>query len=412
MLEKTTLTECLDKCPGLAGHIARYINDAAETHQPGIALSTAIAFVGALRSDRIICEQGIAPSIYTCAIAPSGVGKSRSQQVISDLCSQCNLTHLLMGRPASDSGILKRLQEFPRQFLIWDEFGLALSEMSKSSASYRVAIIAMMMDLFSAAGRVHIGRQYANQARIDVQKPYLSICAASTPSRFYGALTKDFIDDGFLSRLLVFESEVSIEFKDPSVLPFPEKLIEQIKRIDQGIPLQSGGDLSMIIDKEKIVLEFEDEQDHEILKKNAQRKIMKATSEVSRIFWSRGYEQAMKLCMIFSDEFGFCSSRTTVFVWELIELLIESIIERCTKDIYDTQSDKLQEKRMRKFIDLIAPGETVSLSEMTKKAFNLGFHKKEKLAKLEDVLENGIWTQIIKTSEDSFRKTTLYSRVK
>ena len=216
---KTTernLSWYLGKCPGVVGEIARYIDSRLETHLPGVSLGTAISFVAALKSDKIQSQSGLISNIYTLCLAPPGTGKTTAQRVITEICAACEITPLLMGQPGSDSGLLKRLQKHPRQLLLWDEFGLALAEISKSSSSYRVAIIKVVMDLFSAANSIYIGKELKGEERVDLHRPQLSIGAASTPDMFFDTLTEYFINRGFVPRLLVFEESRNFIFKEPA----------------------------------------------------------------------------------------------------------------------------------------------------------------------------------------------------
>lgn len=401
------LSDFLNNAPELCGDIARYVNSVLETDQPGISLATAISFVGALRSKRIRSPQGIAPSIYTCAIASTGIGKTRAQHVITDICTKADITSLLMGRPASDAGILKRLQTSPRQYLIWDEFGLALSEMSKSSSSYRVAILSCIMDLYSSAGRHHIGKEYAEKSRIDIASPFLSISAVSTPNRFYDALTQDFIEDGFLSRWLVFEGQASILFKEPSKEPIPNSILEKVIQINKGRERTEGGELQKILSPDDPMLRFESKYAVDGAKAHAQQRMINASSETERAFWSRSFENFIKLCMIFSDQDNYISDRYAIFCWDLVDFLVTRIIERCKVDI---QAGSLQEKRHKKFVNLISVGSTLTQAELTKRALNHGFDKDERKRRIEDLIENEIWIQSVRKNSDTNRQITEYTR--
>lgn len=400
----------LDTSPSLCGEIARYINSRQETDQPGIALASAISFMGALKSARIKSPHGIAPSIYTCAIAPSGIGKTKAQQAIVDICTACNLTSFLMGKPASDSALLNSLGRSSRQFLIWDEFGLALSEMSQSKSSYRVAILSVLMDLFSAAGRPYIGKEYADKDRVNIQAPYLSLMVASTPNRFYDALSRDMIEDGFLSRWLVFEGERSLNFKTPGPSEVPIEITQRVSFINEGKELKEGPALKRALQVEQVPLVFSDPSYVEVIRGIARDKLILANSELESVFWSRSFEHTMKLCMIFSDLQCKCDTRTVLYCWQLVEFLVTNLINRCNVDIHDTHGDRTKSKRHKKFISLIGPGECISRAELTKKALNWGFDKDERKKRIEDLIENEIWFESTQTNPSTHRTSIYYSR--
>lgn len=405
---KHTMQWYLQKCPGVTGQVARHINSTLKTEQPGIALATAIAFVGAIRSERIRSFDGISTNIYTCAIAPSGVGKSRATQCIADICEQSELGYLLMGRPGSDAGILKRLQKTNRQLLIWDEFGLAFSEMSQSKSSYRVAIISTIMDLYSSAGRVCLGKELKGEERVDVHRPFLSVCAASTPGRFYQALSKEFIEDGFLGRFMVFDTNDAISFKRPSFDKIPLQLIEEIQALNMGDPRMAGGDLEKLLRPECHALTM-DETILSVIENLSETRITESRSEIERIFWSRSYENTIKLCMIFADNNGECSDVNAMFGWSLVAHLIEHLLERCTTDLHDTRNDKIQVDRTRKFEQIIKPGEEITQAQLAQRCQKLGLGRQERLARTSELVESEIWgMQERYISESSQRPTKFY----
>lgn len=381
-----------------------------KTDQPGIALATAISFIGTIRSDRIKSFSGISTNIYTCAIAPSGVGKSQATQCIADICEKADLNYLLMGRPGSDAGMLKRLQKQNRQLLIWDEFGLAFAEMSQSKNSYRVAIISTIMDLYSSAGRTCLGKELKGEERTDVYRPFLSACVASTPNRFYAALNKEFIEDGFLGRFLVFDTTNTIDFKKESTEPISQDLIESIQALNFGVPRTSGGNLEMLMRPECLPLSMDDTT-YDVIEGLSQSKIKSSKSEIERIFWSRSFENAIKLCMIFSDDDGSCSDTVALFAWSLTAHLIEQLLDRCTADLHDTQYDKIQVDKVRKFERIIGAGEELTQAQLTIKCSNLGISRQERLSRTQELLEAEVWEcQERYLTEDSQRPTTFYRR--
>lgn len=401
------LKDFLDWCPGVTGDIARYINSNLECDQPGIALATAIAFMSSVRAGRIQYGSIVSPTLYTCTVASSGSGKSRAQQIISEICLECGLKTLLMGRPASDAGILFRLQRAPRQFLIWDEFGLALEEMSKSSNSYRVSIISTIMDLYSASGRLHIGKEYVDKDRVDIESPYLSICAASTPGKFFNILTKDFIENGFLNRWLVFESPESDDYRDPIISDIPQNIIRDILAMDNGEPDNSGGALGGYIYKKRIEMIL-DPDTADIMKESRWDMLRQSKTDAHKTLWMRAKENAIKLCMTLSDVDGSCSDKTASYAWRLIKHLTNHIITRSDESIIN-KSQKASADRSKQFQELISKDEVLTQSQLTKRASNLGFSKREREERTDDMLESEQWVSESRTLPRSKKKTTYYA---
>jgi hypothetical protein len=412
MSEKRNLSWYLAKCPGVVGEIARYIDSRLETHLPGVSLGTAISFVAALKSDKIQSSSGLIPNIYTLCLAPPGTGKTTAQRIITDICSACEIAPILMGQPGSDSGLLKRLQKHPRQLLLWDEFGLALAEISKSSNSYRVAIIKVVMDLFSAANSIYIGKELKGEDRVDLHKPQLSIGAASTPDMFFDTLTEDFINRGFVPRLLVFEEARNFVFKEAlESKEIPAPIRAMVRQLEYGDPKKTGGNLEVGVVQDIKTLKLHKPY-LKIIKQNAQQRLIDSQSEVECAFWARANEHAVKLCLLFAGDEGECQAVDSMYAWELVEHLTLNLIRHCQEGICENSNEKQSISRARKFKNLILPNETISQSQLTKRASNKGFSKVERRARTEDLLEAGEWVHQVIENPDSLRRVDHFSRAK
>lgn len=212
--------DVVKSAPGMVGRISEWITSIALYPQPELALGAALTVVGALKGHRVQTETGLRTNNYIMGIAPSGSGKDHAITCLQILLFDAGAKDLFGGKPVSDSGILTMLQEHPCRLVVWDELGLALKEISeKSVPSFKRSIISLMMELFSAAGRRYIGKQYANKdnktPRVDIDQPCLSIYGMSTPSHFYESLTRAMVEDGFLARWLIFD----IQTKFPPLNP-------------------------------------------------------------------------------------------------------------------------------------------------------------------------------------------------
>ena len=95
---------------------------------------------------------------------------------------------------------------------LWDEFGRVLKQISGwKSGSHEKDIVTALMELFSSAQSVYLGKSYANHEGKNplkpIDQPCLSIYATSVPVHFYEALSSGEAIDGFLARWMIFESK-------------------------------------------------------------------------------------------------------------------------------------------------------------------------------------------------------------
>lgn len=402
-----TWASTLEVLPGLVGDIARWIDSTLVHSQPGISIPIALSFVAALKSKRVSPVLGVPVNLYTCSIAPSGTGKSQAQSALASLIKKCNLESLMMGKPASDSGLLRSLAESPRRLLVWDEFGIALSELAGSSNSYRALILATIMDLFSSAKSNYRGKEYSQQARVDIKEPYLSIFAASTPGRFFDSLSASFIEDGFLPRWLIFFSDVNDkEQGQRDINDIPSDIIQRILTIERAPNRTSGGNIERIIEKQTKVLKI----NHSELQtqKNILAASSKATNEKERVLWSRAYEQAIKISTILTDGdlvdwMELCSG------FMMVIQIIEEQIKHCDSKLSesDNRYEKDRAQTRDKFLQLLQPGEKLSQSELCRKSFRF-LSPSDRKGLINDLLESGIWEIFYENVGDSPRKTKLF----
>lgn len=415
------MKDFLESAPGLVGDVARHVYACLEYDEPGIALAAALAFVGALKSQRICNEFKIPPCIYSAIIADSGIGKSQAQSAIKEIIKEAGLSTLLMGRPASDVGLISALESESRRLLIWDEFGIALGSLSKSKASHEALILSTIMDLFSSAGKQFVGKEYSknsNRQRIDIKEPYLSIFAASTPNRFFDSLSKDFVFDGFLPRWLLFFStnnkekflhirDYVLEYEVPSI---PQSIIKQVRAIDKGKPKTSGGDVEKILFPEKIKVSFDSSslKALKLLKKSCKMNYLDNTGTIKGIFYSRIFEYVVRISTLLEEE-GFVSNASVLWAEELVTKLALEAIVKCDISLFDNsvqkQGDSIREKIL---LEIPARG-MISKSELTRKTFRCA-PAFQRNSVLQDLIESEIISTQVLEDPKTLRQITFYKR--
>lgn len=409
--------------PGMVGELARALNTNLEYNHPEIAIPTALAFASFLKSGKIKAS-GVTPNLYCLVLASSGAGKTTCQLHIEQLIRESKLSQHLMGNPGSDAGVLKALAEQPKRLLMWDEIGHALQELSSNnSASYRKRLLKIFLELYSRNGRVFIGDELKTEERVDIQAPYFTLLGSSTKNRVFNALTDDFGHDGTLPRFLSF-FEVTDEKENYSQLEFDAdffkgwisdwvnyntspteplgdiakalKLLSQPSEIFLFPPLEHKGDV--MVAPEGFLFSLSNSVELDSCIKN---KISKS-NDFEKVFWRRAREIFTKICLCLWEpgevlNFNFCKN----FVFAQIE---ESL--RQYQDKLGLISQRVREKE--KFSRLIKTGESISKSELTRRAQHLNMSRQDKKEALDELLEIGKWEEILTQKEGSFKKTVTY----
>jgi hypothetical protein len=232
--------ELLTRCPGLPGKIAEWVCSTMKYPHPALALGVALTAVGALKGHRLRTENNARTNLYIVGLAPSGSGKNDAMDKVMNLLDAAGCGHLFGGEPASDSAVLKCLQNNRgRRLLQWDEIGIALAEMtSQRAAPHKAAILKVMMKLFSGAGGTYYGKEYADlenkMRRQDIQQPHLCVFGASTPARFYESLNSGYALDGFLARWLILEtSDHFPKRRKTGIVTVPANLISAVQELER-----------------------------------------------------------------------------------------------------------------------------------------------------------------------------------
>jgi len=387
--------------------IARYLHARLEYDQPALCLGAALAVTAALKSARITSPFGIEPNLYCCLIASSGSGKSQIQRALSQLLLKAGLRNLLMGKPASEAGLLKGLAETPRRLLIWDEFGVALSELAGNRvASYRAHILGTLTDLHSAAGTSYIGKEYADRPVADISSPHLSILAASTPNRFFSSLSENFIEDGFLARWLVWFAEDTTE--PPVCLPEEEEpILAAIKALEDGKPRAQGGNLEVALKPALTPYSFNGIKPVKHWKEDFRGLLSMAVTDSERVLWSRAFEQWVKVCFLISDT-PEVNYECQLVAAEIVQNAIKNLICRCQDHLGLNEKQKAQ----KKFLALLEVGETITLADLARRAQRLPLTRRERQDLLADAIERFDWQAAKVNIKGAQRPTTLITRVR
>ncbi|WP_075220698.1 bifunctional DNA primase/polymerase [Acuticoccus yangtzensis] len=228
---------------GLVGQLTEYMVSTARRPQPLLSLGASLCAVGALMGRRYRTESNLRSNLYVVAIADSGSGKNHSREIINELFLEAGLVEYLGGNKiASGAGLLSALYRQPALLLQLDEFGMFLSAAADRRRSPRhiTEILDNMTELYTAAGGVYFGAEYANRdgknERRDINQPCLCVYGTTTPVHFWSALKEANVVDGSLARFLIMETEEDYpeEIVDRGIRSAPLGLLDQMRRVATG----------------------------------------------------------------------------------------------------------------------------------------------------------------------------------
>ena len=194
-------------------------------------------------------ESNLRSNLYIVGIADSGSGKNHAREIINEVFFEAGLAHHLGGNKiASGAGLLTALHRQPAILFQIDEFGMFLSAAAdrKRSPRHITEILDNMTELYTAAGGVFLGAEYANRDgsndRRDINQPCLCVYGTTTPLHFWGALQGANVVDGSLARFLILPSDEDYPDENlaAGIRQTPAALIHGLKTLAAGGGLQMG----------------------------------------------------------------------------------------------------------------------------------------------------------------------------
>ncbi len=194
--------------PGILGDIARHILATAQRPQPVLAVTAALSLAGTVLGRKVATETGLRSNLYLVGVAGTAAGKEHPRNVIKNTLAGANLGDFIGGEDiGSGQGLVSRVAVSPNVLFQIDEFGLFMQDVQNPKAgSHRASILTNFIKLFSSAGTVYHGTEYANQKdrpRQDIEYPCVHLHATTTPETLFDALGSQHVTSGYLNRMLV-----------------------------------------------------------------------------------------------------------------------------------------------------------------------------------------------------------------
>jgi hypothetical protein len=230
--------------PGFIGEVMAFTLATAFRPQPVLALGAALALLGTLTGRKVRDEFNTRTNVYCLGVCPSGGGKERTRLVNKEILFLADAAQLAGPEGlASHAGLVNAVEQQPAILFQLDEVGRLLRTLAEPSRSpHLYHIVTNLMKLFTSSGSVYIGDAYADPKRNKViHQPHACLWGTTVPLSLYEGLTAENVSDGFLSRVMIFETPpVLVPKQRPAVQPVPEAIV-QVAR--WWLDFQPGGNL-------------------------------------------------------------------------------------------------------------------------------------------------------------------------
>lgn len=232
----------LHEIPGALGEVVRFANTTAPQPQPDFAVSAALALGSVVAGRRYAAQpRNNFTSLYFVNVGPSASGKEHARTIINAVLEAAEWPQLI--GPAgysSDSAVFSALLHQPAHIAIIDEIGALLGNAQADGMYYARAAMTALVEAWGVCHRslrpkanstLGLAKDQADAllARV-VHNPALTLLGMTTPRTFYGSINEASIEGGFLSRLLVIQTEIGRQpLNAAAPLDVPEAIIQWVQ---------------------------------------------------------------------------------------------------------------------------------------------------------------------------------------
>ena len=388
---------------GLVGELCEYINQTAGCYQPMLALACSITACGALFGRKVRDQSNGRTNIYMMGVAHSSAGKDHPADCIEQIFSKAGASALLGGsRVTSDSAIEVALQACPVQLFNWDEVGHMFAAIKQAGvgsggAQHLRTIVPALMQLYSSAHKLYIGKQRAEEDVRRVDQPHVCVWGLTSPDVLYAGLSTSELRDGWLGRVITIISHDRPKYQIKQHVAPPEHLINQIQAwLTRHIPPPEGtGDVAgstgcyqIEIPTSPLALKvfeaFRDECYNRMIRCDE-------TGDDSQYLWGKGLQNARRIALIMAAGDRFDNQEITEHHAKYGCELIRKGTETFSASIKNNLSDNNWEADKQGILKIItrAGQKGISKMELTKRTQTIR-DRKVRDSYIADMVEAGL----------------------
>jgi hypothetical protein len=392
--KRQAFPENLLRPPGFVGEFADFIEFRSIRSQPIFALSGALAATGVLLGQKIRSQTDVRTNLYALNVGPPGCGKDAARSIIKRCFSEIGASGLLkIEELASEAAINTAIGNDPAsgsQLMLLDEIGRFLQTTNSSKNNHLFNIVSVLLKLYSNANIKYFGKSYADaEKQIQVDQPNVCILGTTTPDTLYQGLTTNSINDGLLSRMVIFETETPNPRKkrlreiSKSIVKTPQSLLDQMSKMYyKPRNVSPKGNLDAEVDPQIVLINdraeqmFEDFEDHIF---DVQNKLLE--QEKPHAVYSRTTQIAQQISLIVAGGVNIdepvITENEAQYGIELANYLSNHVMHIAENFIADNE----REHALKKILTMIRQNGKITLTKITRAT--------QKLSRLErkDILE-------------------------
>jgi hypothetical protein len=383
--------------PGLIANMVAHISESSTKVQPLLAMMASVAMMGALIGRKVRTENDSRSNLYFVGLCKTGGGKDAARKAIKAVMFAAGLEqqHLMPEKIASEAAVLTYVRMRPSALFLIDEIGRTLQAINgKNSSSHEVGIITILMELFTSANSIYLGKAYAD-AKLSpsppIHNPNACLYSTSNPGDFYAALTGKDVVSGFLPRFIVAEVDDHNPEPVEDLIPPkpPANLVDAVKAWASFSP--AAGNLQSSFPEPAVVLATADAK---LVFKNLGHRVRKEAlacrDEAVAAIGSRVEEKAHRLALVYacSASMGSPSIGIDAATWacQLSEWSARKMLCYVEQHVAENETESIS-KRILRMIG--SKGEYgLSMNELTRKTQWL--KKREREDYIRSLMDSGL----------------------
>lgn len=389
--------------PGMVGQLVEWINATAGCSQPTLALGCALTACGALFGRKVRDQSNGRTNLYMMGVAHSSAGKDHPADCVETLFTRAGAAVLLGGsRVTSDSAIEVALTASPVQLFNWDECGHMLQAIKQAGtgsggAQHLKTIVPALMQLYSSAHKLYIGKQRADEEVRRVDQPHVCVWGLTSPDVLYAGLSTAELRDGWLGRVVTVISHDRPKYMIKQHLPPPEHLVTLVQAwLTRAIPPPEGAgniagatgvyqlEIPTQPDAMAIFEAFRDECHETMLRCDS-------IGDDTQYLWGKGLQNARRISLIVATGDRFDGQEITAFHAKYGCEFVRCCIKQFTESIKNNLSDNAWEAEKQNILKILTKaGRTgVSKMELTKRTQSIR-DRKVRDSYIADLIEAGL----------------------
>lgn len=293
----------LRSAPGLIGQIIDYAMEVVRVPQYSFALSAALCVQSLCVGRKIMDDNDCRPNVLTINLGKSGSGKEGGRKVIRKLMHAAGNPDMVgPDNVMSGTAILSELEHQPVIAIMLDEVHSLMTSLAQRNPPRHLTLIAEnIKTAYTSADNDHwIPGSYADRnKRIVINQPHLVMYATGTSTAYWSAMTDDLMINGFMGRMLMFESDPEAEETgNPWRNPDPES--EMVMTIKRWLAWNPGGNLADE-NPDPIVVPYSKMAEYRMRQHcTTIRDRCKGEEDAEHAMWARTGQKTLQLAMLYA----------------------------------------------------------------------------------------------------------------